>query len=497
MGAGQGLAKARLCKRVGQLRHLRYGRSLVTRVNLNLFMLLTITTTHQPATDLGYLLHKNPARAQPPTQLSFGQVHVFYSEVSAQRCSAHLLLDVDPVGLVRGRGQLEQYVNDRPYAASSFLSVSLARVLREALTGRSRERPELAVTPISLEFQIACVPSRGGAKLLRGLFEPLGYSVDAQSFELDERFPAWGDSPYFNLTLRITATLSSALTHLYVLIPVLDDDKHYWVGEDEVQKLLRFGGGWLETHPLREEIAARYLKHRRTLTRSLLAQLEPDLESVDDAAEELPASEPAQSLHQQRLETVLGELRISGAKRVLDLGCGEGKLLRLLMADKQFEQITGMDVSHRALELAAKRLKLAELPEARRARVTLLQGSLTYRDMRLEGFDAAALVEVIEHLELYRLTALERTVFEFMRPRMVIVTTPNADYNAKWQTLAAGAMRHNDHRFEWSRAEFADWTKRVAASFGYTVRLSGIGLEDALVGAASQMAVFTLAGEPT
>ena len=460
-------------------------------------MLLTISTTHRPATDLGYLLHKNPARAQPPTQLSFGQAHVFYSEVSVQRCSAHLLLDVDPVGLVRGHGQLDQYVNDRPYVASSFLSVALARLLREALTGRSRERSELAATPIPLEFQVACVPSRGGEGLLRGLFEPLGYTVDAQNLGLDERFPAWGDSSYFNLTLRITATLSSALTHLYVLIPVLDDDKHYWVGEDEVEKLLRFGSGWLETHPLREEIAARYLKHRRALTRSLLAQLEPDLESVDDAANDVIVSEPAQSLHQQRLETVLAELRSSGAKRVLDLGCGEGKLLRLLMVDEQFDQITGMDVSHRALELAAKRLKLAELPEARRARVALLQGSLTYRDVRLEGFDAAALVEVIEHLELYRLAALERSVFEFMRPRVVIVTTPNAEYNSQWQTLPAGAMRHSDHRFEWTRAEFANWAKRVAASFKYTVRLSGIGLEDALVGAASQMALFTLAGEPT
>jgi 3' terminal RNA ribose 2'-O-methyltransferase Hen1 len=452
-------------------------------------MLLTITTTHRPATDLGYLLHKNPSRPQT-FNLSFGQAHVVYSEAISERCTAALILDVDPVNLVRGNGGLEQYVNDRPYAASSFLSVALARVLREAMAGRSKERPKLAETPIPLELHLTSLPSRGGETLLRKLFEPLGYVVTTERLELDERFPSWGESPYFNVTLSALTTLSSALTHLYVLVPVLDDDKHYWVGDDEIAKLLRFGAGWLETHPEREEIARRYLKHRRHLTKVALAQLEPELEEEAETLDEMVASEPTQTLHQQRLETVFNTLRSSGAKRVLDLGCGEGKLLALLMKAKQFETIVGMDVSHRALEIAARRLKLEELPERERQRLRLLQGSLTYRDARLEGFDAAALVEVIEHLEPYRLNALERTVFEFARPKTVIVTTPNAEYNVKWETLEAGAMRHGDHRFEWTRAEFTRWAESVASSFGYDVRFEMIGLEDDVVGAPTQMAVF-------
>jgi 3' terminal RNA ribose 2'-O-methyltransferase Hen1 len=461
-------------------------------------MVLTISTTHQPATDLGYLLHKNPARAQS-FELGFGRVHVIYNEIGETRCSAALLLDVDPVALVRGDGSQEQYVNDRPYAASSFLSVAIARVLREAMAGRSKERQELAQSAIPLEFQLSSVPARGGEALLRQLFEPLGYAVKAERLELDQHFPAWGMSTYFNVTLKATLTLASALTHLYVLIPVLDDDKHYWVGDDEVQKLLRFGNPWLEDHPARELITARYLKHRRDLTRSALARLEPELEAEEIVPEsvtpEVDAVPEVMTLHQQRLETVHEVLRSIVAKRVLDLGCGEGKLLALLLKDRQFEQITGVDVSHRALEIAARRLKMAELPERVRSRIQLLQGSLTYRDARLSGFDAAALVEVIEHLEPYRLSALERNVFEFMRPQTVIVTTPNAEYNVKWDTLPAGAMRHGDHRFEWTRAEFQGWALRVAASFGYEVRFEGIGLADEKLGAPSQMSVFSRVGE--
>jgi 3' terminal RNA ribose 2'-O-methyltransferase Hen1 len=447
-------------------------------------MILSITTTHQPATDLGYLLHKNPARAQS-FDLAFGQVHIVYSEVSAERCTANLVLEIDPVGLVRGSGPsntgpLEQYVNDRPYVASSFLSVALVQVLREALAGRSKERQALAETAIPLELRLFSLPVRGGEVFLRVLFEPLGYALELERLPLDARFPAWGMSSYYNVTLRVTATLSSALSHLYVLIPVLDDDKHYFVGDDEVQKLLRFGSSWLATHPAREDIARRYLKHQRTLMRSALAQLEPE---VEREVVDLPEKQP--SLHATRLERVRDELRASGAKRVLDLGCGEGKLMRLLLEAKSFEFVLGVDVSSRALEMATERLKLPML------RAAVLQSSLTYRDSRLRGFDAVALVEVIEHLEPHRLEAVENNVFGFLEPRVLIVTTPNAEFNTQWENLPAGQYRHSDHRFEWTRAEFRAWAERIASSYGYEVRIEGIGLEVEGVGAPSQMAVFS------
>src|SRR5687767_4974421 len=166
-------------------------------------MLLTLTTTHRPATDLGHLLRKNPARVQS-FDLAFGQAHVFYPEVAEERCTAALLVEVDPIGLVRGRrgpsGEgrtLEQYVNDRPYAASSFLSVALAEVFSSALSGKSKERPELtdAILPLSVTF--SALPCRGGEEFLRKLFEPLGYTLSARRLLLDEKFPAWGESSYF------------------------------------------------------------------------------------------------------------------------------------------------------------------------------------------------------------------------------------------------------------------------------------------------------------
>ena len=468
-------------------------------------MLLTLTTTHQPATDLGYLLHKNPAKLQT-FELSFGKAHVFYPEAAAERCTAALLLDVDPVGLVRGRkgpaGEgfaLEQYVSDRPYASSSFLSVAIARIFGSALGGRSKGRQELADSPIGLTAGVSALPCRGGEGFLRSLFEPLGYTVTATRHALDPQFPAWGESAYFNVELAGRRRLSELLTHLYVLIPVLDDDKHYWVGDDEVEKLLRHGEGWLAAHPQREAIAYRYLKHRRSLVRQTLArlvdedQLDPDEESEVHGREE-ESLEKRISLNEERLGTVVAALKASEAKRVLDLGCGEGKLLKALLAEKQFEDVTGVDVSTKTLERAADRLRLEQLPPKQRERVHLLQGSLTYRDKRLQGFDAAAVVEVIEHLDPPRLDAFGRVLFECARPGTVVLTTPNAEYNVRFESLPAGTLRHKDHRFEWTRAEFREWSNGVAARFGYGVRLAAIGPSDPDLGAPTQMAVFTLRG---
>ncbi len=305
-------------------------------------MLLTITTTFPPATDLGYLLHKHPARCQS-FALSFGQAHVFYPEARPKRCTVALLLDVDPVGLVRNRRQpvgedsaLEQYVNDRPYVASSFLSVAIAQVFGSAMAGKSTERPELAATAMPLHAGLTVVRCRGGERLLRRLFEPLGYSVTARQHILDEQFPHWGDSAYFTVELQGQVRLCDLLTHLYVLVPVLDDEKHYWVGDDEVDKLLRHGSAWLSRHPERQQIVQRYLRHQHRLTRQALARLlaedqsDPDrLAAVYDQEE--AAVEAPLSLNQQRLGAVVAALKSSVAKRVLDLGCGEGKLLKALL----------------------------------------------------------------------------------------------------------------------------------------------------------------------
>jgi 3' terminal RNA ribose 2'-O-methyltransferase Hen1 len=466
-------------------------------------MFLTISTTHRPATDLGYLLHKNPSRVYSRRE-SFGVVQVFYPVASEERCTAALYIDVDAVGLVRGRGgsgsgPMDQYVNDRPYAASSLLSVAIAETFGSALGGRSKDRPELAETPIPLQFALPALPCRGDAALLRALFEPLGYEVDAKRLELDSRFPAWGESSYLNVTLTVTATLQSALSHLYVLIPVLDNAKHYWIEEDEVEKLLRRGGSWLNSHPEKELIAHRYLKRRRHLTDMALERLlnaedgaEPSTADGPSVEEREQALERTISLNDQRMSAVVREVESLRAASVIDLGCGEGRLLRQLLPLQSLARVTGVDVSVRALEIARERLDTDRQPQLLRDKLTLLHGSLTYRDRRFEGYDVATVVEVIEHLDETRLATFARVLFEFARPRAVIMTTPNREFNARFANLAAGEFRHLDHRFEWTRAQFEGWARAQAEQFRYEVRFESVGEVDAELGPPTQMAIFTL-----
>jgi 3' terminal RNA ribose 2'-O-methyltransferase Hen1 len=462
-------------------------------------MLLSITTTHRPATDLGYLLHKNPARFQSFT-LTFGTAHVFYPDAADDLCTAVLLVDVDPIGLVRGKHgeralSLQHYVNDRPYAASSFLSVAIGQVYRSAMGGTSTGHQSLAEAAIPLSAWLPVVPAREGEGLVRDLFEPLGYAVTITRELLDPQFPEWGESPYISLRLDGEVRLQDLLAHLYVLIPVLDNDKHYWIGQDEVDKLLRRGGEWLRAHPHRETIVSRYLSRRRSLARDALARLAEETEPADEMTASGDDAETAierpLSLHEHRHAAVLRELSASGARSVLDLGCGEGRLLESLLKDGQFVRVVGMDVSYRALERATERLHLDTMAERQRARVELIHGSLIYRDRRLAGFDAAAVVEVIEHLDPERLAAFERVVFEFSRPGTVILTTPNAEYNAVWPSLAGSGFRHVDHRFEWTRAQFQEWANTIATRFGYAVRFEAIGSPDAGAGSPTQMAVFS------
>ncbi|MFI1607523.1 3' terminal RNA ribose 2'-O-methyltransferase Hen1 [Streptomyces griseofuscus] len=481
-------------------------------------MFLTISLSGDaanPATDLGYLLHKHPDKAQR-FSTSYGTAHVFYPEAGDARCTAALLLETDPAALVRrgkgkGRGgapdaALAQYVNDRPYAASSLLAVALSGVFSSAMRGVCAARPERAAAPLPLRIEVPALPARGGVPLVRALFEPLGWRVDAEPVPLDTEFPQWGDSRYVRLVLASeTLTLAEALRHLYVLLPVLDDAKHYWVSADEVDKLLRAGEGWLPGHPEQQLITSRYLSRRWSLTRQAREALElvrlaeaddSEVEEIDNAVgEETEAEEKPTPLAVRRRAAIVGALRAAGAARVLDLGCGQGQLVQELLKDIRFTEIVGVDVSVRALTIAARRLKLDRMGERQASRVQLTQGSLAYTDKRLKGYDAAVLSEVIEHLDLPRLPALEYAVFGHARPRTVVVTTPNAEYNVRWETLPAGHVRHGDHRFEWTRAEFRAWATDVAERHGYDVEFAPVGPDDPEVGPPTQLALFTIRAE--
>jgi 3' terminal RNA ribose 2'-O-methyltransferase Hen1 len=369
------------------------------------------------------------------------------------------------------------------------------------MAGRCAARPDLAGTALPLLIRIPALPSRGGPDLVDRFFAPLGWTVVADPVPLDPHVPEWGDSRYVDATLTATMPLDQALTQLYVLLPVLDDAKHYWVTQDEVDKLIRAAGSWLPDHPERDLITRRYVAHQRSLVLSAVERLaEIDVqatESVEDPAppETAPAQHsdvaPAPALADQRRSAVLAQLHAAGATRVVDLGCGEGALVRMLLQDPAFTQVLGVDVSPRALELAQRRLQLDRMPDSQRARLTLLQSSLTYRDDRLAGFDAAVLMEVVEHLDPDRLPSLELSVFGHARPRTVLVTTPNAEFNARYERLRSGGFRNPDHRFEWTRAEFSGWAQAVAVRHGYSVRHVAVGEIDPELGPPTQLAVFT------
>ena len=455
---------------------------------------LTLTSNSEAdysARDLGFLLRKHPDHLHKRDTAS-GEISIFFTETEADRTTAIIHLYVDPVGLVRGKNQqsdglLTQYVNDRPYAANSFLSVALTRALGQTMSGKSKEKQNLADRNLPYEVRIVPVALAGDAEIVESLFNPLGYEVDIQPLDIDANV--------MDLRIKGTTRLSVLLNHLYVLIPVLDNAKHYWIDKEEIDKLLAKGKGWLAKHPARELITRRALKHRRSLMNMALARLD-EIVATEEAEDE-PTSEPEEEfekplrLHDLRLDTVAKALKEHGVSSVLDLGCGEGKLMQRLIKERGFQRIVGVDPSVRTLEKAKRRLYLDRAGDAMAERVTLQFGSLTYGDRRWHGFDAATLVEVIEHIEPHRLSALALSVFGDARPGLVIVTTPNREYNNLFEDMKEGQLRHPDHRFEWTREEFARWGDAVASEYGYDVKYSPLGPADETLGGPSQMAVFS------
>ena len=477
-----------------------------------------------PATDLGYLLYKHPDRVQT-FDLAFGTAIVYFPEATDERCTFVLQVDVDPIRFVRSGGQhyrsIWGYVNDRPYAAGSMLSVAIGRVLGSALKGKCDSRPELAATPLWLTIHLPAVAARtggeakiGGAALVESLFAPLGWDVNARPEPFGP--PGWGDSPYLDVTLTGNIRLADALSHLYVLLPVLDGTKHYYSAAEEVDKLLRHGESWIADHPEKELITRRYLA-RREWADDALARLQavddfPDDDAArgpqvdlgdggpgsrlrvepldDDVAPELGDGSGRVPLKRMRLDAVLGVLREIGAHSVADVGCGEGYYLRAMLENPMFTRILGVDVSARELERAERSLVLERRSDSQRERLTLRQSSVTYRDDALAGFDAILLVEVIEHIDTNRHESLEANVFGSARPQHVVVTTPNAEYNP-YYGLGVGERRHPDHRFEWTRARFQAWAGAVAKQYKYAVEYRMVGEQVNGVGAPTQLALFT------
>lgn len=463
-------------------------------------MLLTITYTGENTQDIGYLLFKHPGRIQR-FRLSFSDAYVFYPVVSDKETTAALLLDTDPLILAKGKagsreGGLFDYVNDRPYVSSSFMSTAIARVFGTAMNGRCDARLELAGKKLSLSATVHSLRVGEDRSFVEDVFSPLGYEVSYGVKELDCRFPGWGDSPYIDLTIKGRVRLSELLRHLYVLIPVFDGQKHYYMNRDEIDKILLHGKGWLDDHPERDRIIRRYFGQAKSYAREVIIRLDGREEVLPDENKKETASSDRTDgqylpLDRIRLEAVRDEVISCGASSVLDLGCGEGKLLELLMKEDRISKITGADVSLSALEWAARRLHMDKLPDCRKKRLSVFQASAIYKDLRFRGYDAVCAVEVIEHIEPDRLASFEYVVFACAVPETVILTTPNREYNVNYPHIPYGGLRHPDHRFEWTREEFGMWISRICTQYGYTAEIKGIGEADSELGSPTQMAVFT------
>lgn len=480
-------------------------------------MFISIEAAGERANELSYLLHKHPDKLQSFV-LSTGTAHVFYPRYEEQVCKVVLVQELDTEALAKGAKKrrassavedIRNYVNDRPYAANSITAQALTRVFSSAVNANATTRPELQEREWQLTIEIAALSPTTGPEVIHKLFAPLGWRIELDNIALNDANPQWGGSEYYNVTLKGSATLSQALRQVAALIPVIDDSKHYWVGEDEPAKLLRLGAGWLEEHPERKLVLRNSLAHQRELIQSYEelartsaattglaeraaggSQLATSANGSIRGAQELPVAPISASLWQERHEAVLGALEALGAHTVADVGCGEGKFLQRLVAQPRYSRILGSDVSAKSLERAALKINLTELSDDQRQRISLIHSSLNYRDDRLKGFEAIVLMEVIEHLETEWLEKLVQNTFGAAAPRAVIVTTPNQEYNSLYPSLSAGTMRHPDHRFEWTRAEFRSWAESVGENYGYVVDFQGIGPEDEEAGTATQMAIF-------
>jgi 3' terminal RNA ribose 2'-O-methyltransferase Hen1 len=450
-------------------------------------MYLSIATTYQPATDLGHLLHKHPDRAFK-SEGSQSDYYCFFPVATAEYCKACLVLNFNSRPESNGHGrpflpQLQsQYINDRPYVAGSQLSIAIADVFGTAMNGKSKDRQNLADIALPFEIEISAVHCNAGADFIQKIFEPLGYTVEVSNTKLNEKFPAWGQAPYFSIKLNTTKRISEILRQIYVLLPVLDNFKHYYIEDAEKEKILRLGEGWLQNHPLVEIITQRSLKNIRSLSNEALEILlgsEPITSSSLDGEAKLESPIRLNELRFNKVEEVL---ITSGVKRVLDFGCGEGRFLEKLIRNPWFSEVIGADVSIASLERATKRLER----NSSKNKAKLIHSSFTYHDDRLKDIDSMVMLEVIEHIDLTNLDFVEKNIFEFIKPKLLIITTPNADYNTKFQQPG---FRHPDHRFEWTRDEFKVFCEK-SIKYGYTYEISFIGDIEPALGGPTQMGVF-------
>ena len=444
-------------------------------------MQLTIQATGDNAKVMSHLLSKNPANLYERNQKGH-LVRFFYSKFTDQEVEATIFVTPDPIELVQSNSNsydITHYINDREFAVSSIFCSLIRSALGTALNGQPKEQyMEWVDHPFSLQFEFGPVVSTLTDQQLAELFEPLGFALAITRQEIDYSIRMKDESSARYLTLRGTKTLHESLRQLFVLIPVLDNYKHYYIDEKEIEKLERYGEGWLENHPLRDFIYRKSLRFKE-----LYSQVES----------QKPAGEPEVQVKKARLnelryEKIAETVSQLKPESVVDFGSGEGKLSERLGLIAGVREILAVEPSQSAAVKAAARFHKAQENEHFTMPKTLW-GSLFYFDERLQGKDAIILCEVIEHIDEDRLPKAMDTILHAYRPGALIITTPNREYNDVYEMEER--FRHTDHRFEWTRAEFQQWCLERNNQEFYGLQFEGIGEEHDLQGHPTQMCIFT------
>ncbi|PYF06198.1 3' terminal RNA ribose 2'-O-methyltransferase Hen1 [Ureibacillus chungkukjangi] len=444
-------------------------------------MQLTIRGTGQDIQVISYLLAKNPNNLYE-RRVSGHLVRMFFSQFSEEEVEVTFFVTPDPIELSRNNSKvydITSYINDREFVVSSIFCTFLRTALGTALNGKPVEEYEPWVNhPFPLEFSFGPVASQLTDQDIQSLFQPLGYAVEITYGEADYNMDFKSKSSARFITLKGSTTLQMGLRQLFVLIPVLDNYKHYYIDEQEVEKIVRYGEGWLDKHPKREFILRQALRFKE-----VYGQFENQHTKKENE------SSPKLRLNDLRYDKIVGKVnQLKRKETVVDLGSGEGKLSEKLGFIDGVKEILAVEPSESATLKALKRFEKAA-QDKNFVKPRQIFGSLFYYDERLKGKDVLILCEVIEHIDEYRLPKIIQTILQDYRPRTLIITTPNQEYNEVYGM--GGDYRHPDHRFEWTREEFQTWCKTQNENHEYNIAFDGIGEEHELHGYPTQMCLFT------
>lgn len=446
-------------------------------------MQLSLNVKGNGAEAVSYLLAKNPNNLYERDEKGF-KVRSVYSVFTKEEVKYLIYVKPDPIDLVRSSPQvydISHYINDREFAVSSLFVSAIRKALGTALNGKPQEEyvqwvehrfdMEVAFGPIATDLPDG---------ELAELFKPIGYNVEIKRAASTLR----SKSSALFITLTGKQTIQNLLKHLFILIPVIDNYKHYFIDEREIEKVDRYGEGWLDAHPLKQFIVKRALRFQNLIRQSKFY----DRERHNQENRETKKIR----LNELRYEKIVDFIRtIPKRDTVVDLGAGEGKLSVKLGYLDGVKEILSVEPSNKSRVRAIQRFEEAEgtdgftLP-------TSLAGSLFYFDDRLVNKDIMVLCEVIEHIDEYRIPKMMEAIFRSYQPRVLIVTTPNQEYNVIYDMDET--MRHHDHRFEWTRDDFQENCEQWIKESPYYIQFEGIGEEHPEYGTPTQMAIFRREG---